>query len=313
MHCGDQREGEGLGGGRLVSGVASSYSRVEDVNLAWRAWLMSLVHADFSCLEEATRMTVNDWLSFGSTTILKSRCSMSWPLLSDLAGSRRDAHKGKQMSSYWTSLEKCSTCWCEIVRKAPIMSMSCQMLQIYVVSFVNILFSSQKSSFLSIDADKCFDKWLLIHFFSICFFFFADHFEWCDLRRMLLFSASQYKVFQVKMQHSHSSSVPSGSSISVQSISETTPFCQQKTTWLVNGKWPCSTQTRLHRKTVCGNKQRICFVLQDIIVWLLTLRLDWPHIHCSHTVIKFSQCLLSTRKHTHVQHEHLGGKDKKNK
>ncbi|TNN46738.1 hypothetical protein EYF80_043061 [Liparis tanakae] len=34
---------------------------------------MSLVHADFSCLEEATRMTVNDWLSFGSTTILKSR------------------------------------------------------------------------------------------------------------------------------------------------------------------------------------------------------------------------------------------------
>ncbi|KAG7216047.1 hypothetical protein INR49_007799 [Caranx melampygus] len=33
---------------------------------------MSLVHADFSCLEEATRMTVNDWLSFGSTTILKS-------------------------------------------------------------------------------------------------------------------------------------------------------------------------------------------------------------------------------------------------
>ena len=46
---------------------------------------MSLVQADFSCLEEATRMTVNDWLSFGSTTILKSRCSMSWPLLSDLA------------------------------------------------------------------------------------------------------------------------------------------------------------------------------------------------------------------------------------
>lgn len=61
---------------------------------------MSLVHADFSCLEEATRMTVNDWLSFGSTTILKSRCSMSWPLLSDLAANHRDAQKAKQMSLY---------------------------------------------------------------------------------------------------------------------------------------------------------------------------------------------------------------------
>lgn len=64
---------------------SASRLAVEDCDVCWRAWLMSLVHADFSCLEEATRMTVNDWLSFGSTTILKSRCSMSWPLLSDLA------------------------------------------------------------------------------------------------------------------------------------------------------------------------------------------------------------------------------------
>ena len=49
------------------------------------AWLMSLVHADFSCREEATRITVNDWPSLGSTTILKSRCSMSCTPLSGLA------------------------------------------------------------------------------------------------------------------------------------------------------------------------------------------------------------------------------------
>lgn len=41
-------------------------------------WLMSLVHAAFSCLDEATRMTVKDGESFGSTPILKSKCSMSW-------------------------------------------------------------------------------------------------------------------------------------------------------------------------------------------------------------------------------------------
>lgn len=46
---------------------------------------MSLVQADFSCLEEATRMMVKDWLSLGSTTILKSRCSISWMFLSDFA------------------------------------------------------------------------------------------------------------------------------------------------------------------------------------------------------------------------------------
>lgn len=42
-------------------------------------WLMSLVHAAFSCLDEATRITVKDGESFGSTTILKSRWSMSCP------------------------------------------------------------------------------------------------------------------------------------------------------------------------------------------------------------------------------------------
>lgn len=42
-------------------------------------WLMSLVHAAFSCLDEATRITVKDEESFGSTTILKSRWSMSCP------------------------------------------------------------------------------------------------------------------------------------------------------------------------------------------------------------------------------------------
>lgn len=42
-------------------------------------WLISLVHAAFSCRDEATRITVNDGVSFGSTTSLKSRCSMSWP------------------------------------------------------------------------------------------------------------------------------------------------------------------------------------------------------------------------------------------
>lgn len=42
-------------------------------------WLMSLVHAAFSCLDEATRITVKDEASFGSTTILKSRWSMSCP------------------------------------------------------------------------------------------------------------------------------------------------------------------------------------------------------------------------------------------
>lgn len=70
-----------------------------DCYACWHAWLMSLVHADFSCLEEATRMTVNDWLSFGSTTILKSRCSMSWPLLSDLA--LRWAHKLYVISTFF--------------------------------------------------------------------------------------------------------------------------------------------------------------------------------------------------------------------
>lgn len=51
---------------------------------AWRnsallTWLMSLVHAAFSCLDEATRMTVKGGASFGSTPILKSRRSVSWP------------------------------------------------------------------------------------------------------------------------------------------------------------------------------------------------------------------------------------------
>lgn len=49
---------------------------------AWRlgpTWLMSLVQAAFSCLDDATRMTVKDEASFGSTTILKSRWSMSCP------------------------------------------------------------------------------------------------------------------------------------------------------------------------------------------------------------------------------------------
>lgn len=41
-------------------------------------WLMSLVHAAFSCLDEATRMTVKGGESFGSTPILKSKWSMSW-------------------------------------------------------------------------------------------------------------------------------------------------------------------------------------------------------------------------------------------
>ena len=40
-------------------------------------WLMSLVHAAFSCLDEATRMTVKGGESFGSTPILKSKWSMS--------------------------------------------------------------------------------------------------------------------------------------------------------------------------------------------------------------------------------------------
>ena len=41
-------------------------------------WLMSLVHAAFSCLDEATRMTVKGGESLGSTPILKSKWSMSW-------------------------------------------------------------------------------------------------------------------------------------------------------------------------------------------------------------------------------------------
>lgn len=41
---------------------------------------MSLVHAAFSCLDEATRMTVKGGESFGSTPILKSKWSMSWPV-----------------------------------------------------------------------------------------------------------------------------------------------------------------------------------------------------------------------------------------
>lgn len=40
---------------------------------------MSLVQAAFSCLDEATRMTVKGGASLGSTPILKSRWSMSWP------------------------------------------------------------------------------------------------------------------------------------------------------------------------------------------------------------------------------------------
>lgn len=42
-------------------------------------WMMSLVHAAFSCLDEATRMTVKGGESFGSTPILNSRCSISGP------------------------------------------------------------------------------------------------------------------------------------------------------------------------------------------------------------------------------------------
>lgn len=42
-------------------------------------WLMSLVQAAFSCRDEATRMTVKGGASLGSTPILKSRWSMSWP------------------------------------------------------------------------------------------------------------------------------------------------------------------------------------------------------------------------------------------
>lgn len=41
-------------------------------------WLMSLVHAAFSCLDEATRITVKGGESFGSTPILKSKRSVSW-------------------------------------------------------------------------------------------------------------------------------------------------------------------------------------------------------------------------------------------
>lgn len=58
------------------------------VNLGGHAWLMSLVQADFSCLEEATRMMVKDWPSLGSTTILKSRCSISWVFFSDFAAEK---------------------------------------------------------------------------------------------------------------------------------------------------------------------------------------------------------------------------------
>lgn len=50
-----------------------------------RTWLMSLVHAAFSCRDEATRMMVYGWTSLGSTITLKSRCSTSWPLRSTLA------------------------------------------------------------------------------------------------------------------------------------------------------------------------------------------------------------------------------------
>lgn len=39
--------------------------------------MMSLIHAAFSCLVEATRMTVKAGESFGSTMILKSKCSTS--------------------------------------------------------------------------------------------------------------------------------------------------------------------------------------------------------------------------------------------
>lgn len=42
-------------------------------------WLISLVQAAFSCLDEATRMTVKGGDSLGSTPILKSKWSMSWP------------------------------------------------------------------------------------------------------------------------------------------------------------------------------------------------------------------------------------------
>lgn len=40
---------------------------------------MSLVHAAFSRLEEATRMMLKGAASFGSTMILNSRCSISCP------------------------------------------------------------------------------------------------------------------------------------------------------------------------------------------------------------------------------------------
>lgn len=53
--------------------------RAPHPSLLGPTWLMSLVHAAFSCLDEATRITVKDEESFGSTTILKSRWSMSCP------------------------------------------------------------------------------------------------------------------------------------------------------------------------------------------------------------------------------------------
>lgn len=78
-----------------------------------RAWLMSLVQADFSCREEATRITVNDWPSLGSTTILKSRCSMSCTPLSGLAlGKTKTEVNRRNWSLLWHKWEVyCTSKW----------------------------------------------------------------------------------------------------------------------------------------------------------------------------------------------------------
>lgn len=60
-------------------------------------WLMSLVHAAFSCLDEATRMTVKGGESLGSTPILKSRWSTSWP--DPLASRGEQKGRGVSMGS----------------------------------------------------------------------------------------------------------------------------------------------------------------------------------------------------------------------
>lgn len=72
----------------------------------WLTWLMSLVQAAFSCLDEATRMTVKGGESLGSTPILKSKWSMSWP--DPLASSCKTQSEQNQWGPFlsWKTIEQ---------------------------------------------------------------------------------------------------------------------------------------------------------------------------------------------------------------